>query len=76
MAEYLKFVLLDKPVNRKTNTWMVAPKFGTSNLGEIKFHPAWRRFCFFPFPARLFDKDCLRSVADFCEAKTIEWRRR
>jgi hypothetical protein len=57
--------------------WYVAPKAGGSTLGQVKFHPAWRKYCFFPKQEleTLFDPACLRTIADFCESKTEEWQK-
>ena len=35
-----------------------------------EWHPGWRRFSFFPNANTLFEPDCLRDLADFCESET------
>ena len=40
-------------------------------LGGIKWWGGWRKYCFFPEQATIFEKDCLRDIADFCEAQTF-----
>jgi hypothetical protein len=74
---YVTFLLIERPEGRKTDIWHVGPKEGEGwNLGEVKFHGAWRKYCFFPFENTLFDHACLRAIADFCEQKTAEWRKK
>lgn len=49
------------------------PDWGLPNglrLGIVKWHPSWRRFAFFPYDETLFEPDCLRDIADFCEGET------
>lgn len=33
-------------------------------LGFIKWFPHWRRYCFFPAPAVLFDASCLLEITE------------
>ena len=44
-------------------------------VGRVKWHGAWRRYGFFPEPNTVWDHECLRTVALFCEEKTKERRR-
>lgn len=34
-------------------------------LGTIKWHGAWRRYCFFTEPDTIFDCNCLQEIMDF-----------
>lgn len=48
-------------------------------LGYIKWHGPWRCYSFFVSSADgefelVFEKQCLRDIANFCEAATIEQR--
>jgi hypothetical protein len=72
---WLAFVLQPRLAERKTdNCWTVMPIGGGNELGEVKWFPAWRRFCFYPAVDTAFDQACLREIADFCEEKRREWR--
>jgi len=59
---------------RKTEVYNVQATERRVHLGQVRFWPKWRAFAFFPDPQTLFEKDCLRDIADFCEEKTKEWR--
>ena len=39
-------------------------------LGDIKWWSTWRKYCFFPAPATLYEHTCLRDIANFCEMET------
>lgn len=43
-------------------------------LGAVLFYPRWRRYVFQPYSNTLYEHDCLRDIADFCEAQTRAWR--
>lgn len=42
----------------------------TSKLGEVRWFSHWRCYAFFPSPACIFEKTCLRDIAEFCESQT------
>lgn len=54
----------------KTTVWEVMNKERTAILGVIKWYGAWRRYSFFPHQNTIFEKTCLRDIADFCEEET------
>lgn len=43
-----------------------------ATLGEIRWHAPWRRYVFAPDRDRVFDPECLREIADFCDRHTGE----
>lgn len=59
----------------KTKRFMVTVA-GTRDevLGEIRFFPRWRKYSFFPQTGSLYEADCLRDIASFCETETVGWR--
>jgi len=59
---------------KKTKTWLVETKDDTP-LGIIHWYGAWRCYGFSPKPATVFEKVCLREIADFCERKTQEHKK-
>jgi hypothetical protein len=74
--KWIRFDLQNTP-SRKTKVWVVwssKEDFEGAELGQVKFYPQWRKFAFFPASQTLFEKDCLRDIADFCETATKEWR--
>jgi hypothetical protein len=73
MPKWVRFTEMPIP-GRKTNVWQVATIDAPVILGEIKFWPRWRKYAFFPLANTLYEKDCLRDIADFCEAETRNWR--
>lgn len=70
MSKYIEFVPLDRP-DLKTKIWRVQP-IGEPGilLGHVKWFGRWRRYALFTEPMTVFEKDCLRTLADFCEMKT------
>ena len=69
-SKWIRFVE-DTPAAWVTRYWRVEAKQGGNFLGGVKWWGGWRRYCFFPEQATIFEKDCLRDIADFCEAQTF-----
>lgn len=67
LKKYLEWVELDN-IGKKTKRWHLLALKGP--VGEIKWHGAWRKYCFFPFAETLFDWECMRMIAEFCEIET------
>jgi hypothetical protein len=53
----------------KTHKFAVTSGLNSSLLGYVKWFNVWRQYCFFPVNA-VFDKRCLREIAEFCEQQT------
>lgn len=62
--------LTTTPAGQTTPRWLITSRF--SDLGMVKWFGRWRRFSFFPTVGSVFDQECLRAIADFCEAKTAQ----
>lgn len=58
----------------KTNVWEVLSS-NKSGLGEIRWYGKWRKYAFFPLALTIFEQDCLRRIADFCEAESKKLRK-
>lgn len=59
----------------KTNEWLVCSKYDqTDVIGQVKWFGRWRCYGFFPFKDTVFEKQCLRDIADFCEEQTKHHR--
>lgn len=67
---YLQFEPREPEGKRKTVIVDVVSVSSGTTLGEIRWHGPWRQFCFFPTPHTLFNKDCLREIADECSERT------
>lgn len=72
---WIKFELLNLSASGKTKVWEVVPIEGDGrNIGCIKWFGRWRKYSFFPANETVFETDCLRLIADFCEERTKEQR--
>jgi hypothetical protein len=70
-AEYIRFVAAPaQPAGRKTAIWYV--ENGERHLGRVSWFSAWRCYAFFPAGDTVFEKVCLRDIAEFCEDRTTE----
>jgi len=56
-----------------THTFSVIDGIIKTRLGTVKWFMQWRKYCFFANDS-IFDHNCLRDIADFCELKTNERR--
>lgn len=57
----------------KTKCFTVVSRHTGTILGHVKWYVPWRQYTFFPLNA-VFDKKCLRELADYCELATNEHR--
>lgn len=69
-GEYLNFKD-EGPVSpgSKTRKFSVYSTHSGALLGYVKYFVQWRQYVMFPLNA-VFDKKCLREIADFCERAT------
>lgn len=70
MAKWIQFLQMQMPADRKTKGWIVQSIDGGAHLGEVKWYGAWRRYCFYSAESCIFEQDCLRDIASFCESET------
>lgn len=56
----------------KTQVFDVLRAPGPPRLGVVRWSGRWRRYVFCPEEETLYDAECLRELAAFCEAKTHE----
>ena len=68
MSNWINFI--EGTPNARTLTWNVVAKEGVATLGRVAWFGRWRRYCFFPSVETVFEQDCLRSIASFCEDQT------
>ena len=75
MATYVNFHDCGIAVGKKTRTWIVQPKDGSAKNGEVRWHGAWRKYCFFTTGyVEIFEEICLREIAQFVQERTKEYR--
>lgn len=70
MAKWLKFNHSRNSKSGKTKIWEVLTTYDDSLLGIVGWFGRWRKYSFYPAPNTVFEKDCLRDIADFCETET------
>jgi hypothetical protein len=59
----------------KTRTWDVLPTDGGLIIGRIYWYSKWRKYVFAPLDNAVFEEDCLRDIASFCESATKQHKR-
>lgn len=69
-AKWIKFILSGSSESGKTKIWRVINKDNDQILGRIKWFARWRKYSFFPLTGTVYEKDCLRDIADFSEEET------
>lgn len=72
MTDWIKF--LEGPQLPKTRTWTVVTLDEREVLGQIRWFGRWRKYAFFPERETVFEQDCLRRIASFCEEQTAAQR--
>lgn len=60
------------PDSSKTERFTVVETQGDIFIGKITWCGRWQKYAFEPFRDTILEQDCLRDIADFCEAKTKE----
>lgn len=68
MKSWIRFV--DGPPATKTKRWTVQTANGNHDLGIVSWIARWRCYGFEPFRDTVFEWDCLREIAAFCEQQT------
>jgi hypothetical protein len=58
----------------KTAVWNVLAKDGRIVLGQISWFGRWRGYAFFAAADLVFERTCLRDIADFIERANEEHR--
>ena len=73
---WIEFLIEGTSASGKTAIYTVAPKEGGVALGTVRWYAPWRKYAFFPSPDTLYEQDCLRDIAAFCESETRAHRLR
>ena len=72
----MKWIDIEGPVpskSGKTNIWTVVERSG-SELGTVQWFGRWRKYVFIPAAGTVYEEDCLRDIASFCEQASKEFR--
>jgi hypothetical protein len=60
---YIRFVKIgDKP---KTSVWSCRNIRSNAELGQVRWYPAWRQYCYFPTAQAVYSVGCLMDINDF-----------
>lgn len=70
MSAWIEFTEAGWSASGRTRIWRVEPKQVSGCIGEISWYSPWRRYCFFPIANSVFEEQCLRDIAKFCEDQT------
>ena len=57
----------DKP---KTSVWSCCNNRSGEELGEIKWYPAWRQYCYFPTVQAVYSVGCFEDINHFIRQLT------
>jgi hypothetical protein len=77
---WIQFVQHYPKINAKTKYWKIFPiNYIPTNdqlddegfvLGKIYWYSGFRKYVFNGYSTAVFEEDCLRVIADFCEQQT------
>lgn len=70
MAKWLEFLMVGATPSGKTLVWEVRALNGGARLGHVSWFGRWRCYAFWPDPRTIYERECLRDIADFCERET------
>jgi hypothetical protein len=73
---WIRFEEREPSASGKTKRWAVCSHTSQDSLGIIAWYTPWRKYCFHPGGNTIYEQDCLRDIADFCEAATRNHRPR
>lgn len=65
MSKWIEFQKLGSVKGRKTDTYHVVTKDGSSSLGTVSWYGPWRCYAFYPNGNCVFEKTCLQDITDF-----------
>ena len=66
-SRWLTFRWIAKSPSGKTDAWRVISKSSDKILGTIYWYAPWRQYSFAPEPGTVFNRECLRDLAEFLE---------
>ena len=70
MSDY-KYIAMQETIptskGRKTKVWDVMNKVHGVFIGQIKWHGAWRQYCFFTQEPIILAKGCMLDINNFIQ---------
>ena len=70
---YLTIIKAGLSESGRTRIWSILSDEGVT-IGSVSWFGRWRCYAFFPCMGTVFERHCLRDLADFCEQETAKWR--
>lgn len=75
VKDWVTFKFHKRSPSGKTKIWRVhgvgvRKEGGGGILGHVHWFGRWRKYAFMPRANTVFEKDCLRLIAGFCEQQT------
>ena len=61
---------------RRTRIWTCRNISSGATIGTVKWHGAWRQYCFFPHSDTVFSKGCLEDIGTFLNEQMAARRKR
>lgn len=66
LKDLFKYIHFNRVMDKgKTSVWRCFNNSSLTCLGEIKWHPTWRQYCFFPSFDTVFSGGCLEDIQTF-----------
>lgn len=63
--QYIHFVkIAQRP---KTAVWSCRNNISQEELGQVRWYPAWRQYCYFPTAQAVYSAGCLADIKEFIE---------
>ncbi len=63
-----------KSATGKTKIWDVVTSEDDWTIGTVKWDGRWRRYAFLVYSETIFEEECLREIASFCQDQTKKQR--
>jgi hypothetical protein len=75
MPKWIEFQETEPDPKRKTKVWIVKTTDPShTSLGSVRWFGRWRAYSFFARGDTVFERTCLRYLAEFCETETFKHR--
>lgn len=69
---YLNFVEDGMSPSGLTKMWRIENTSSGIRVGRVKWNAGWRKYCFFPELATVFDSNCLNEITGFLNSVNEE----
>ena len=68
MKTQYQYIHFEKWTSEPGNlTWKCYNTRSNDELGEVRWYPAWRQYCYFPSCPANYSAECLNNIANFIE---------